>query len=72
MYDLPHICYLDHNQKGRLKPLNQEFHDGNRTCKHDFIDLEHLSRFSNHLLIVMTFRYTPFDVDFVIILKMMP
>ena len=31
MYDHPHPCYLDHNQKGGLKPLNQDFHDKNHT-----------------------------------------
>ena len=72
MYDLLHPCYLDHNQKGRLKPLNQAFHERNPTCKHDFIDLEQLSRFRNHILIVMIFRYSSFDVDFVTIFKMMP
>ena len=39
MYDLPHPGYLDHNQKGRLNPLNQDSQDGNSTCKHDFLDL---------------------------------
>ena len=59
----------DHNQRGRLKPLNQDFSDGNPTRKQDFIDPEHLSRFRSHILIVMTFRYSPFDVDFVTIFK---
>ena len=59
MYDLPHPCYLDHNQKGRSKPLNQDFHDGNPTCKHDFIDLEPLSRFRSHISIVMFFGIPP-------------
>ena len=56
MYDHPHPCYLDYNQKGRLKTLNQVFHDGNPTCKHDFFGLEHLSRFRSHILVVMIFR----------------
>ena len=69
MYGHPRLCYLDHTQKGRLKPLNQDFHKGNPTCKHGFIDLEHLSRFRSHTLIVMIFRYSSFDVDFVTIFK---
>ena len=72
MYDLPHPCYSDHNQKGRLKPLNYDFHDENPTCKHDFIDLGNLSSFRSHILIVMIFRHLPFDVDFVTIFKVMP
>ena len=72
MYDHQHPCYLDHNQKGRLKPLNQDFHDGNPTCEHDFTDLEHLSRFRNHILIVMIFGYSSFDVDFVTFFEMVP
>ena len=44
-------------------------HDINHTCKHDFIDLEHLSRFRNHILIVMIFRHSSFDVNFVTIFK---
>ena len=71
MYDHPHPCYLEHRQQGKLKPLNQDFHDINHTCKHAFIDLEHLSRFRRHILIVMIFRHPPFDVDFVTIVKMM-
>ena len=27
-------------------------HDRNPACKHDFIDLEHLSKFHNHILII--------------------
>ena len=72
MYEKPHPCFLDHNQKGRLKTSTQDFYYGNPTCKHDFIDLEHLSRFRNYILIVMIFRYSSFDVDFVIIFEMMP
>ena len=49
--------------------INQDFHDENPTCKDDFIDLEHLSRFRNHILIVMIFRYSSFDVDFMTIFK---
>ena len=72
MYDHPHHCYLEYNQKGRLKPLNQEFHEGNPTCKHDFIDFRHLSRNRSHISIAMVCRYSPFDVDFVTIFKMIP
>ena len=72
MYDHPHPCYLDHNHKRRLKPLNLDFHDGNPTCEHEFIDLGNLSRFRTHILIVMIFRYSSFDVDFVTIFIMMP
>ena len=64
MYDHPHPCYLDHNQQGNLKPLNQDLHDINHTCKLDFTDMEHLSRFRSHILIVMIFRQSPFVVDF--------
>ena len=71
MYDLPHPCYLDYNQKARLKPLKQDFNDGNRICKLDFIDLEHLSRFRSYILIVIIFRYSS-DVDFVTIFEVMP
>ena len=69
MYDLPHPCYLDHSQRGRLKPLNQGFSDANPTRKHDFIDPEHLSRFRSQILIVIVFRHSPFDVDFVTLFK---
>ena len=72
MYDHPHPRYLDHSQRGKLKPLNQDFHDTNHTCKHDFIDLEHLSRFRSHVLIVMISRQSLLDVYFVTIFKMMP
>ena len=72
MYVHPHHCHLEYNQKGRLKPLNQEFNEGNPACKHDFIDLTLLSRFRSHILIVIIFRYSPFDADFVTIFKMMP
>ena len=72
MYDFSHPCYLDHNHKGRLKPIKQDFHDGNPTCKHDFIDLEHLSRFRNHILIVMIFLYSSYDFDFVTFFNRMP
>ena len=71
MYDLPQLCYLDHNQKGRFKPLNQGFHDKNHTCEHNFIDLEHLSRFRSYILIVIIFRHSPFDVDFITTFEMM-
>ena len=71
MYDLPNPCYLDFNQKRRSKPLNQDFHDGNPTCKHDFIDLEHLSRLRSYISIVMIFRYSSFDVNLTTIFKMM-
>ena len=37
-----------------------------------FVDLEHLSRFRSYILIVMIFRYSSFEVDFVTIFKMMP
>ena len=65
MYDPPHPCYLGQSQQGKLKPLNQNFHDINHTCEHDFIDLEHLSRFPSHIWIAIIFRHSPFDVDFV-------
>ena len=63
MYDHSHLCYLGHNHKGKLKPLNQHFHDVNHTCKHDLIDLEPLSRFRSNILIFMIFRHSPIDVD---------
>ena len=44
-------------------------HDINNTCKHNFIDLEHLSRFRNQILIVMIFRHSSFDVNFLTIFK---
>ena len=69
MYDFPHLCYLDHNQRGSLKPLNQVFSDGNPTRKHDFFDSDDLSTFRSHILFVMIFRHSPFDVDFVTIFK---
>ena len=47
-------------------------HDINHTCKQDFVDVEHLSRFRYDVLIVMIFRYSPFDVEFITIFKMTP
>ena len=47
-------------------------HDINHTCKHGFIDLQHLSRFRNHILIVMIFRLSPFDVEIITIFKLTP
>ena len=41
----------------------------NHACKHDFLDLHNLSRFHDHILIVMIFRYFPFEVCFVNIIK---
>ena len=41
----------------------------NHACKHDFLDLHNLSRFHDHFLIVMTFRYFSFEVCFVTIIK---
>ena len=41
----------------------------NHTCKHDFINLEHLSRFRNNILIVMFLRYLFFDVNPISIFK---
>ena len=38
-------------------------------CKHDFLDLHNLSRFHDHILIVMIFRYSSFEVCFVTIIK---
>ena len=35
----------------------------NHTCKQDFSNLEHLSSFHNHILIVMFLRYLFFDVN---------
>ena len=37
--------------------------------QHDFFDLEHLSRFRTHILIVTIFWYSSFDVDFVTFFK---
>ena len=45
MYDRPHLRYSNHSQKRRLKPLNQNFHDGDPTCKQDFLDFQYLSIF---------------------------
>ena len=66
MFDLPHPCYLDHNQEGRSKPLNQDYYGGNRKCKLDLIDLEHLSRIRRNILSVMTFRF--FSLIFILLL----
>ena len=41
----------------------------NHACKQDFHNLEHLSRFHNHILIVMIFRHFSFEVCFVTIIK---
>ena len=41
----------------------------NHACKHDFPDLHSLSRFHDHILIVMIFRYFSFEVCFVTIIK---
>ena len=38
-------------------------------CKHDFLDLHNLSRFHDHILIVMIFQYFSFEVCFVTIIK---
>ena len=46
MHDHPHLRYLNHCQQERLKLLNQDLHDLNPTCKHAFLDLDGLSRFS--------------------------
>ena len=46
-------------------------HDINHTCKHGFTDFYLLSRICNYILIVMIFSAFPFDVDFVIIFKVM-
>ena len=69
MYDHPHPCYLDHSQQGMLKPLNQKFHDINHTCKNDFVDLEHLSRFRSHVLIVISFGIPPLMFVLLLFLK---
>ena len=39
-------------------------YDVNHTCKHDFLDIYHLSRIYNYILIVIIFRYFSFDVEF--------
>ena len=41
----------------------------NHTCKHDFINLEHLSRIHNYILIVVFLRYLFFDVNPISIIK---
>ena len=46
MHDQPYPIYSNHSQQEKLKPLNQDFHDINPTCKHAFLDLEYLSIFS--------------------------
>ena len=38
-------------------------------CKHDFLDLHKLSRFHDHILIVMIFRYFSSEICFVTIIK---
>ena len=38
-------------------------------CKHDFLDLHNLSRFYDHILIVMIFRYFSFELCFFTIIK---
>ena len=46
-------------------------HEMNHACKHDFVNIEHLSRLQNNILIVMTCRYFPFDVNPITIFKVM-
>ena len=46
-------------------------HDIKQTCKHDFIDLERLSRLRNHILIVTIFQYLSFDVDLFAVFNVM-
>ena len=43
----------------------------NYAYKHDFVNLEPLSRFHNHILIVMIFRYFSFDVNPITVFKLM-
>ena len=38
-------------------------HGIHQTWKHDFINLENLSRFHNHIFILMILRYFSVDVD---------
>ena len=38
-------------------------------CKHDLINLEHLSIFHNYILMVMVLRYLSFDVNHVTIFR---
>ena len=41
----------------------------NHACKHDFLDLHSLSRYHDHILIVMIFRYFSLEICFVNIIK---
>ena len=41
----------------------------NHACKHDFLEIHNLSRFHDHILIVMIFRCFSFEVCFVTIIK---
>ena len=41
----------------------------NHSCKHDFLDLHGLSRYHDHILIVMIFRYFSIEICFVNIIK---
>ena len=69
MYDHTNPCYLDHSQQGKLKASNQDLHDINHTFKHDFIDLEHLSRIHGYILIVMIFWHSPLMLILLLFLK---
>ena len=46
-------------------------HDINYACKHDFINLEHLSRFYNYIFDSHDFSVFSFEVCFVTIIKVM-
>ena len=41
----------------------------NYTCKHDFINLEHLSKFYNYILMVMILRYLSLMINPITIFK---
>ena len=71
MYDHLHLCYLYHSTHERLKPLSKDFHDVNPTCKHAFLYLEYLSRFSYPYFASHDFAASSlFDVYFVAVFVM--
>ena len=45
--------------------------DKNYACKHDFINLDHLSRFHNHIFVSHDFSVFSFEVCFIAIIKVM-
>ena len=70
MYDHPHPRYLNRSTQEGSNPLSQDFQDGNPACKHAFIDLEYLFRFSNlHFAYHDFLASLPFGDYFIAFLK---